>query len=256
MEQLNDRRPDWKRLSFQFGTRVAREDPVTLQNGTMPKMPKERNREVNLLNRFGVSFVLSLGLLIYAIFLVGALYAAKTGPATEAVRQTIDQVLAILEDPELKSPDRAAERRAKLEEVIGQRFDYKEMGKRTLASHWKKMDSSQQEEFVTLFQSFLSNSYAGNIDGYSGQKIEYVKERHKGNFAEVQTRVVSSKGELPLDYRLLNKNGDYRVYDVVIDGISLVKNYRGQFSRIIKTSSYDGLIAKLRIKTNQFSKPK
>jgi len=169
---------------------------MTLQSD---KMSKERNREVNLFNRFGVSFVLSLGLWIHAIFLVGALHAAEMGPATEAVRQTIDQVLAILADPELKSPERAAERRAKLEKVIGQRFDYEEMGKRTLAANWKKLDSSQQKEFVALFQSFLSNSYAGNIDGYSGQKVQYLKERHKGNFAEVQTKVVSSKGELPLD---------------------------------------------------------
>ena len=229
---------------------------MTRQRGNIQKISKERNREVNLLNRFGVSLVLFLGLLIYTVFLAGALNAAETGPATEAVRQTIDQVLAILKDPELKGPDRAAERRAKLESVIGQRFDYEEMGKRTLAAHWKKLDSSQQGEFVALFQSFLSNSYAGNIDGYSGQKVEYVKERHKGNFAEVQTKVVSSKGELPLDYRLMNKNGSYRVYDVVIDGVSLVKNYRGQFARIIKTSSYDGLIEKLRTKADQFEKPK
>ncbi|MDX1411603.1 MAG: ABC transporter substrate-binding protein [Nitrospirales bacterium] len=211
---------------------------------------------MNLFNRHGVSLVLFLGLLSNTVFLAGALNAAEPGPATEAVRQTIDQVLAILKDPDLKSPDREAERRAKLEAVIGQRFDYEEMGKRTLAAHWKKLDSSQQGEFVALFQSFLSNSYAGNIDGYSGQKVEYVKERHKGNFAEVQTKVVSSKGELPLDYRLMNKNGNYRVYDVVIDGVSLVKNYRGQFARIIKTSSYDGLIEKLRTKADQFEKPK
>ncbi|UCE64213.1 MAG: ABC transporter substrate-binding protein, partial [Nitrospirota bacterium] len=155
----------------------------------MQKISKERNREVNIFNRFGVSFLLSLSMLIPAtvFVLVGPLQAAELGPATDAVRQTIDQVLAILEDPELKTPERAAERRAKLEEVIGQRFDYEEMGKRTLSAHWKKMDSSQQEEFVALFQSFLSNSYAGNIDGYSGQKVQYIKERHKGNFAEVQT---------------------------------------------------------------------
>ncbi len=222
----------------------------------MPKMSNERNREVIIFNRFGVSFALSLGMLIHAIVLVGALHAAELGPATEAVRQTLDQVFAVLEDQELKSPERAAERRAKLEKVIGQRFDYEEMGKRTLAAHWKKMNRSQQEEFVKLFQSFLSNSYAGNIDGYSGEKIKYVKERHKGNFAEVQTKVVSSNTALPLDYRLLKKNGEYRVYDVIIDGVSLVKNYRGQFSRIIKSSSYDGLLEKLRTKTNQFSKPK
>ena len=224
----------------------------------MLTISKERDREVNNFNRFSLSFLLSLSMLVHAtvFVLVGTLEAADSGPATEAVRQTIDQVLAILEDPELKSPERAAERRAKLEVVIGQRFDYEEMGKRTLAAHWKKMDSNQQGEFVALFQSFLSNSYAGNIDGYSGQKIEYIKERHKGNFAEVQTKVISSKGELPLDYRLLDKNGDYRVYDVVIDGVSLVKNYRGQFARIIKTSSYDGLIEKLRTKADQFEKPK
>ena len=130
------------------------------------------------------------------------------------------------------------------------------MGKRTLSAHWKKLTPNQQKEFVQLFQRFLSNSYAGNIAGYSGEKVEYIKERHKGDFAEVQTKVVSSKSELPLDYRLLEKNGDWRVYDVVIDGVSLMKNYRGQFARIIKTSSYDGLQEKLRTKTNQFPKPK
>ena len=211
---------------------------------------------MNLFHRYAFPLVVFLAGFIQAVLFLGTLQAAEMGTATKAVKQTIDQVLAILEDPELKRPDRTVERRAKLEEVIGKRFDYKEMGKRTLASHWKKLDSSQREEFVSLFQSFLSNSYAGNIDGYSGQKVEYIKERHKGNFAEVQTKVVSSKGELPLDYRLLNENGDYRVYDVVIDGVSLVKNYRGQFSRIIKTSSYDGLIEKLRTKADQFEKPK
>ena len=223
-----------------------------------PKMIKERNRKVNRLNHFAGSFMVSLHLLILSIMLVvvGNIHAAESGPATEAVRQTINQVLAILEDPELQSPDRTAERRAKLENIIGKRFDYEEMGKRTLASHWKKLDSNQQKEFVALFQTFLSNSYAGNLEGYSGQKVEYIKERHKGDFAEVQTKIVSPKSNLPVDYRLLKKNGDYRVYDVVVDDISLVKNYRGQFSRIIKTSSYDGLMEKLRTKTDTFSKPK
>ena len=231
---------------------------MTVQRGNLPMTIMERNRELNTLNRFGGTFVVSLHLLIQSILLVvvGAIHAAESGPATEAVRQTINQVLAILQDPELQSPDRSAERRAKLEDVIGQRFDYEEMGKRTLASHWKKLDSNQQKEFVALFQSFLSNSYAGNLDGYAGQKVEYVKERHKGDFAEVQTKIVSSKSNLPVDYRLVKKNGDYRVYDVVVDQISLVKNYRGQFSRIIKSSSYDGLMEKLRTKADTISKPK
>ena len=220
-----------------------------MQKALIEKTSGRRNRD---------TVVLTLGILLHALvlFFIGTVNAEELGPATVAVKQTIDQVLAVLDDPELKDPKRAEERRAKLEEVIGRRFDYEEMGKRTLAAHWKKLNPGQQEEFVKLFQRFLSNSYAGNIDGYSGEKIEYIKERHKGNFAEVQTKVISSKSKLPLDYRLLDKTGEWRVYDVIIDGVSLMKNYRGQFARIIKTSSYDGLLEKLRTKANQISKQK
>ncbi len=169
---------------------------------------------------------------------------------TQAVKETIDQVLEVLGDKSLKDPAREGERREKLEAIIGQRFDYEEMAKRTLAAEWKKISAEQQEEFVTLFQQFLSRSYAGNIDGYAGEQVEYLMERLKGDFAEVQTKVVSPKVQIPLDYRLLKKNGKWGVYDVVIDGVSLTKNYRGQFARIIKSSSFTGLLEKLRSKTD------
>ena len=114
--------------------------------------------------------------------------------------------------------------------------------------HWRKLSQAEKTEFVTLFQRFLSNSYAGKIDGYAGEQVQYLGERIKGNFAEVRTKVVSDKLEIPLDYRLLKNSDNWRVYDVIVDGISLVKNYRGQFARIIKSSSYKGLIEKLRSK--------
>ncbi len=174
---------------------------------------------------------------------------AASGP-TEAVKETIDQVLSVLGDEDLKVPGREVERREKLEAIIGQRFDYEEMAKRTLAAKWKKLSTETQQEFVGLFQQFLSQSYAGNIDGYSGEQVEYLKERLKGKFAEVQTKVVSSKVQIPLDYRLLKKNEKWGVYDVIIDGVSLTKNYRGQFSRIIKSSSFEGLLDKLRSKSD------
>ncbi len=167
---------------------------------------------------------------------------------TAAVRQTIDQVLTVLNDETLKDKSKSADRRAKLEEIIGQRFDYEEMAKRTLSKHWKTLESGEKDEFVAVFQKFLANSYAGNVEGYSGEQVEYIKEREKGTFAEVQTKVVSLKVQIPLDYRLLKKNGTWRVYDVVIDGVSLMKNYRGQFSRILKSSSFEGLLEKLRSK--------
>ncbi len=176
--------------------------------------------------------------------------AGAEGTPTQAVKETIDEVIAVLGDAALKDAARETERRGKLEAIIGKRFDYEEMAKRTLASEWKKINTDQQQEFVALFQQFLSRSYAGNIDGYSGEQVEYLKERLKGDFAEVQTKVVSPKVQIPLDYRLLKKNEKWGVYDVIIDGVSLTKNYRGQFSRIIKSSSFDGLLDKLRSKTD------
>jgi phospholipid transport system substrate-binding protein len=185
-----------------------------------------------------------------AISLLWFSVAWAAGTPTQAVKETIDQVLSVLADEALKDPARTAERREKLEASIGQRFDYEEMGKRTLGAQWKKISTEEQKEFVGLFQRFLSRSYAGNVDGYSGEEVEYLKERLKGDFAEVQTKVVSPKVEIPLDYRLLKKQEKWWVYDVIIDGISLTKNYRGQFSRIIKSSSFDGLLDKLRSKND------
>lgn len=172
------------------------------------------------------------------------------GTPTGAVKETVDQVLVVLRDQALKDPARVNERRAKLEKIIGQRFDYAEMAKRTLASHWKGLSAEKQQEFIGLFQQFLASSYSGNVDGYSGEQVEYLKEREKGEFAEVQTKVVSAKVQIPLDYRLLRKDGEWRVYDVVIDGVSLMKNYRGQFSRIIDSSSFESLLDKLRSKAD------
>ncbi|MGD9850622.1 MAG: phospholipid-binding protein MlaC [Nitrospirales bacterium] len=194
-------------------------------------------------------------LLIMSLFLIflwatiGGAGLAEMTP-TSSVKSTIDEVLAVLSDQAMKVPEKQAERRAKLEEIIGGRFDYEEMAKRTLPTQWKSLKTEQQMEFVSLFQQFLANSYVGNVDGYSGEQIEYGKERQKGDFAEVQTKVVSPKVQIPLDYRLLKKNGEWRVYDVVIDGVSLMKNYRGQFARIIDSDSFDTLLEKLRTKTD------
>ena len=170
---------------------------------------------------------------------------------TEAMKGTIEEVLAILSDENLKKPESKKDRPALLEEAIGKRFDYTEMGKRALGRHWKKLTKSQQVEFVALFKRFLSNSYSGNVNSYAGQQVEYLGERKKGSFAEVRTKVISKKIQIPLDYRLLKTSNEWRVYDVIIDGVSLVKNFRGQFVRIIKSSSYQGLLQELQTKTSQ-----
>ncbi len=177
------------------------------------------------------------------------------GPATEAVRSSINEVVRILEDKELKKPERAQERRHKLEEVIGKRFSYEEMAKRALGAPWRELNEAERKEFVELFQRLLSKSYAGKIEGYSGEQVQYLNERHADEYAEVRTKIVSGKVEIPLDYRLLQIAGDWRVYDVVVDGVSLVNNYRGQFTKIIRESSYKGLIEQLRKKSEQITSP-
>lgn len=177
------------------------------------------------------------------------------GPATDAVKSSINELIQILDDKELKKPGRAEERRRKLEQVIGNRFSYEEMAKRSLGAPWKELNEAERKEFVELFQRLLSKSYAGKIEGYSGEQIQYLNERHADEFAEVRTKIVSGKAEIPLDYRLLQIAGDWRVYDVVVDGVSLVNNYRGQFTKIIRESSYKGLVEQLRKKSESVTSP-
>ena len=194
-----------------------------------------------------------VGLLMWV--LLGQGVATGAGAATEAVKGTVNEVISILEDEAWSKPERAEERRRVLEKIIGARFDYEEMSKRSLGRQWRKLNDSEKQEFVQLFTALLARSYADKIEGYSGEQVEYINQRTKGNFAEVKTRVVSGKVDIPLDYRLLNRSGDWRVYDVVVDGVSLVRNYRGQFSKVIKSSSYEDLVKKLRDKTEKKSAP-
>ncbi|WP_447977765.1 Tgt2/MlaC family protein [Candidatus Nitrospira bockiana] len=180
---------------------------------------------------------------------------AAAASATESVKATIDEVLRVLQDKEMKKPERLEERRQLIERAIGDRFSYEEMAKRTLGQQWGKLDEKQRQEFVDLFRSLLTNTYIGRIEAYSGEQIQYVNERLQDGFAEVRTKVAAGKAEFPMDYRMLNKGGEWRVYDIVLDGISLVSNYRGQFSKIIHASSYQDLVEKLRSKSIKIASP-
>ena len=171
------------------------------------------------------------------------------------VKSTIDEVIRLVTDEKLKAPDQVSSRRKLLEETIGQHFDFEEMAKRSLATHWKSRKVDEHPEFVFLLQSLLSNAYAEKIENYSGEKVNYLKERLKDGYAEVQTTIVSPKTEISLDYRLILKDGTWVVYDVVVDGVSLVKNYRVQFDRIIHESSYEGLVKRLREKSDEITSP-
>lgn len=181
---------------------------------------------------------------------------AAMEPPTQSVRTTINQVIHILEDESMKQPARLSERRRLLEDVVGTRFSYEEMSKRTLAAQWNRLTEAEQREFVQLFRSFLSDRYADKIEGYAGEDIVYLGERIEGTYAEVRTKIVSDKLEIPMDYRLMSLSAEWRVYDVIIDGVSLVRNYRGQFEKIIRQSSYAELVRRLRERTKDPGAPK
>jgi phospholipid transport system substrate-binding protein len=173
---------------------------------------------------------------------------------TESVRETVDNILAILKDPALKGEQKKKERREKLKEVIYRRFDFTEMAKRSLGSEWRRHSPEEQKEFVQLFRELLENSYLDKIESYNGQEVRYLKERVDNNYAEVDTKLVDNKGqEFSIVYRLYNTGGDWKVYDVVIEDISLVNNYRAQFSRVLAKSSYAELVD--RMKKKQISAP-
>lgn len=178
----------------------------------------------------------------------GAIQNGSESP-TDVVRATLTEVLRILGDPKLEDPAQSTSRRRMLEEIISSRFDYREMSKRTLAAQWNRLTKEQQAEFVELFKTFLSDRYGARIDDYSGEKVEYLGERLEGQYAEVRTKLVSSKTQYPMDYRLINRSGKWYAYDIVADGISLVKNYRSQFERIIRIDSYEELVKRLRNRT-------
>jgi phospholipid transport system substrate-binding protein len=179
--------------------------------------------------------------------LVGVAIAALDGtPPTAVVRATLDAVFHILDDQQLKAPGQLTHRRQLMEQVIAERFDYEEMSKRTLATHWKPLTQPEREEFVQLFKAFLSDQYAARIEGYAGERVVYLSERTADGYAEVRTKLVSDKLDFPMDYRLTNKAGSWYAYDVIVDGVSLVMNYRSQFTKIIADSSFQELLRRLR----------
>jgi phospholipid transport system substrate-binding protein len=177
---------------------------------------------------------------------------AAAATATEAVKNSIEQVVNVLEDKELKKADRVMERRQRLQKIFNDRFNYEEMSKRALGAQWNNLNETQRQQFVDLFRQLLARSYTGTIEGYSGERFQYLSEHNEGDYAEVRTKLISRKGEIPINYRLLSKSGEWQVYDIVVDGISMVSNYRAQFTKIIRTSSYEDLVQKLQNKSEVF----
>ena len=182
-----------------------------------------------------------------SLFLVSGQVFAES-QITADLKGTIDQVLEIVSDKNLqKNPPL---RREKLRKVIALRFNYRQMVMRSLAKNFKDRSDQEREEFTDLFKQLLENSYASKIENYQDETINYVGEQVKWQYAMVKTQIVSKDGVVDVDYKLLKENGQWLVYDFVIEGVSLIRNYRSQFSKIISTESYAALVSKLTKKIN------
>lgn len=187
--------------------------------------------------------VRTLALTLTLYLTLGDCPALAAGQPTQIVRTVIEQALDILKNPSYSKNTK--ERMVK--QIVDPHFDYREMAKRSLGTTWSSLSSSQQDEFVRLFAQLLENSYSDKIEKYAQRvKIDYTGEHQEGNYAEVRTVVVRPNDRIPLNYRLLQEGGGWKVYDVVIEGVSLVSNYRSQFARIIHESSYTQLVQRLR----------
>ncbi len=171
---------------------------------------------------------------------------AWAGEATDAMRSASLEVQSIMTDEEMAKPEHDQDRWRRLEQSNATRFNYEEMAKRALGAQWSALNEREREEYVAAFQNFMSAVYS-KIQGTAGKYVQYLNERREAEYAEVRTVVPSYKAEIALDYRLMNNDGGWRVYDMVLDGVSMVDNYREQFSRIIKqSSSFQILVDKLR----------
>ncbi len=191
-----------------------------------------------------------------SVFVMAMVLAASQALAspTQDVKKTVDEVVRIVSDKNMKKNDQ--KRRQSLKRTISLIFDYKEMSKRSLGKHWKQRTPTEQRQFTDLFATLLENSYAGKIESYNNEKIQYLKESVDGNRAEVKSKVITAKrDEFTLDYRLMEHNGKWMVYDVVIEGVSLVSNYRSQFNRIITANGYGELVRKLQTKSSELRAP-
>jgi phospholipid transport system substrate-binding protein len=189
-----------------------------------------------------------VGLIFALVTVLGAPLAVVAGAPTEQVRRYTDHVQQILDDPKIKQADK----RTAVRKVAEQVFDLTETAKRALGQHWKKRTPAEQEEFVQLFADLLERTYIAKIDLYGGERLQYTTEAVDGDYAVVRAKVLAKQVEVPVEARMHRRGERWLIYDIAIENVSLVGNYRSQFDRIIRTSSYEELVRRLKTKRDEF----
>jgi phospholipid transport system substrate-binding protein len=187
------------------------------------------------------AYRISLKLLaIWLFFIAGSAHAA-TGPMAQ-VQDTIDHVVALLRDKNLQTQDR----RDQIRKLINERFYFKAMSQRTLSRNWRKATPEQQDRFTDLFAKLLEKTYMGRIEAYTDEKVEYIREKMETDTrAMVYTQILAKSGNIPINYRVAKKGDQWLVYDVIIEEVSLISNYRSSYEEIIKKDGIEGLLSQM-----------
>jgi len=168
------------------------------------------------------------------------------------MKETTDNIIAIVSDPVLKGPDKAEAKKQSIRGIVDEVIDWEGMSRRSLGIHWQKRTDEEKKEFVRLFSQLIEKTYRDKVEDYAGEKVNYVGEKIDGEYAEVESRILTSKNtEIPVNYKMTRKQDKWWVYDIVIEGVSFVNNYRTQFNSILASSSYAGLVKQLKAKTEK-----
>jgi phospholipid transport system substrate-binding protein len=190
---------------------------------------------------------LGVRILCGSALVLALLSPAWAGPPTDTLREYTEAVQKVLDDPALKADDRRHERRAAVRKLATEAFDVQETARRALGPHWQQRTPAEREEFVQLFADLLERTYIAKIDLYGGERLKFTDERIDGDSAVVRAKVTTRQGtEVPVEGRMHKRADRWLIYDVAIENISLIANYRSQFDRIIRTSSYAELVKRLR----------
>jgi len=186
----------------------------------------------------------------FSLSLVAALAVPALGASPmDEIKQTTDKILSIVTNSAFKAPSKSEEREKRIRQAVDERFDWKEMARRSLAIDWAKRTAEERKEFVRLFADLVERTYMKKVEDYSGEKVLYEGESKEGDYATVRIKIVTKRGEdIPVEYRLKKEREDWFIYDVSIEGVSLVNNYRIQFHSIISQSNYENLVKRLREK--------
>jgi phospholipid transport system substrate-binding protein len=193
-----------------------------------------------------------ISILFLVILGLGSARLAQSGEPLDLVKSAAEKATQVLKDPTLKPPDKRKERIERLKEVINPIFDYEEMARRTLGQHWRRRTPAEQDEFAKLFRGFLERIYSDKVDLYEGERIVFGHETIDQDYAQVESTVINAKGEQSsVVYRLKRTDGKWKVYDAIVENISIVNNYRSQFDRVISKSSYEKLKKMLKEKAGQ-----